>query len=317
LGLGPVLLALMIPILAPKRRAREVHFFLVSIVLVYLCSTMITPRWLLDWIDPRIAAGIRHPGVMAGMAGPLILALAAWSMDRLEIFLASSGRIFVRSFGLFLIVALAAISLMMAYVSSRRWLNLESFAVEETVIEMVQPPSQQWVQISDEHYWNVLAFDRGIRLTGTFHPWHFADKPAPPPALILTRDPNLPGTEPLSSQFTDLYIRRYPENHYAAVNIGGQAVVCPAQATGGLIRVTCDIPANGTLVVMEHTWPGWSASIDGVPAQLHGGQWLSVDLVKGSHSIEFRYLPWDVPLGLGISLIGLVLLGLWWKKRIW
>ena len=41
-------------------------------------------------------------------------------------------------------------------------------------------------------------------------------------------------------------------------------------------------------------------------------QWLSVETTAGEHTFSFRYQPWDVPLGLGISILGLVLcLGLW------
>jgi hypothetical protein len=132
--------------------------------------------------------------------------------------------------------------------------------------------------------------------------------------LILARDPPPSDWSRLDSPYQDFYVSFFPENHYAFVNTGGVLSACPAQATGGWIQVTCDLQAGGTLVVMEHSWSGWKAFVDGVPTQIKSLNWLAVDLVKGKHTIEFRYLPWDVPVGIGISLIGLVLLGIWWKK---
>jgi hypothetical protein len=34
------------------------------------------------------------------------------------------------------------------------------------------------------------------------------------------------------------------------------------------------------------------------------GNWLALAVPHGSHTIQFRYRPWDVPLGMALSLIG-------------
>ena len=52
--------------------------------------------------------------------------------------------------------------------------------------------------------------------------------------------------------------------------------MCHAEGTGGDIDVSCNSTGEGTLVVEENSWSGWRAQIDGEPAQLLEGNWLSV-----------------------------------------
>src|SRR5215468_848067 len=52
----------------------------------------------------------------------------------------------------------------------------------------------------------------------------------------------------------------------------------------------------------ENSWDGWRAWIDGQPAPIKLSAQLAVDLAPGQHTVAFRYMPWDVPLGLGLCL---------------
>jgi uncharacterized membrane protein YfhO len=54
--------------------------------------------------------------------------------------------------------------------------------------------------------------------------------------------------------------------------------------------------------------------VDGEPASLRGDRWLGVNLPAGAHTVEFRYQPWDVPLGLVLSLAGMLLAVHEWHK---
>lgn len=74
---------------------------------------------------------------------------------------------------------------------------------------------------------------------------------------------------------------------------------------GGNIDIECQADSPGTLIVMENSWSGWKAKIDGRKAALDSSPWLSVDAPAGTHSYEFRYRPWDVPLGGALSLVGI------------
>jgi hypothetical protein len=67
-------------------------------------------------------------------------------------------------------------------------------------------------------------------------------------------------------------------------------------------RASC--PAN---VVLTDAWfPGWKATVDGKPVEIekvHGGV-RSVSVQPGSHTIEMRYRPMSVILGLIMTLTG-------------
>jgi hypothetical protein len=79
-----------------------------------------------------------------------------------------------------------------------------------------------------------------------------------------------------------------------------------------------DTPADGLLVVSENYYPGWTARVDGAPVEI-----LRTDLSlrgvpirAGVHHVEFEYDPWSVKLGIGISVLTLLIcLGmLGWRR---
>jgi uncharacterized membrane protein YfhO len=66
-------------------------------------------------------------------------------------------------------------------------------------------------------------------------------------------------------------------------------------------------PDAGKLVVKENTWTGWKAWVDGERVPLIGEQWLEVNAPAGEHTYLFRYRPWDVPLGIALSIVGVIM----------
>jgi hypothetical protein len=102
---------------------------------------------------------------------------------------------------------------------------------------------------------------------------------------------------------------------YASAKLaGGRVSPCAAHGSGGMIDVTCQTAEPGQLIVEENSWSGWQAWIDGQGISLQRDQWLSVALPAGNHTFQFRYWPWDVPLGLALCLIGIALTLYWWFK---
>ena len=64
------------------------------------------------------------------------------------------------------------------------------------------------------------------------------------------------------------------------------------------------------MVVMSDTWyPGWTAMVDGKPAELLEvyGALRGVVVDKGSHRVSMVFRPWSVYLGAALTLLGLVL----------
>jgi len=93
-----------------------------------------------------------------------------------------------------------------------------------------------------------------------------------------------------------------------------QKIPCSATASGGDIDVECATNSSGKLIVTENSWTGWQANRDGIPIALDANRWLSVEAPAGSHHYEFRYRPWDVWVGLLLTLIGIVLCVRWWFR---
>jgi uncharacterized membrane protein YfhO len=115
--------------------------------------------------------------------------------------------------------------------------------------------------------------------------------------------------------FEDITVFVYPENEYALVEADGNFIPCVAQAHGGNIDVSCNTSQSGVLIVHENSWDGWYASVDGQPTQLlDNNNWLSVAAPAGQHTFSFRYRPWDVWVGLLVTVIGIILAVVWWRR---
>ncbi len=54
---------------------------------------------------------------------------------------------------------------------------------------------------------------------------------------------------------------------------------------------------------------GWKATVDGKPAKIYRADYdfRAVSLPAGSHTVVFRYSPWELPVGLVLSVIGLLM----------
>jgi hypothetical protein len=71
-----------------------------------------------------------------------------------------------------------------------------------------------------------------------------------------------------------------------------------------MIDVTCSASSVGTLIVHENQWRGWQLWVDGERRDLITDRWLSTPAEAGAHAYQFRYRPWDVLLGLLVTISG-------------
>jgi MYXO-CTERM domain-containing protein len=65
---------------------------------------------------------------------------------------------------------------------------------------------------------------------------------------------------------------------------------------------------RGILVLSDTHYPGWTATVDGHPAnilEVYGGL-RGVIAERGAHRIEMRYRPVSVYAGAALSLLGLI-----------
>jgi hypothetical protein len=327
IGWIPVTLAVLAIPLVPRAKRRILFFFVAAIGLVLLTSTGTTFR-LLSRLSMSLVAGIRYPSLIAGLAVPLIIALATWCLDLVAQF--KWPRITVKwwhyrdssqhRYALtWLVLAVPLVwSIQTAYDFSHTWLTttLTPKRVYDVVQQLAPPTDRtQWINVtSSEQYWIPVILSANLKLAYAERPWTWIEHSSPPPYHEATRQPVDINAPNYFGTVDELYLIAHPENEYAVIHAGSQRIPCMGHAVGGDIDVDCSSDADGTLTVYENSWSGWWANRDGAPIELGAGQWLSVAAPSGRHHYEFRYRPWDVPVGLALSAIGIVLCIILWRR---
>jgi hypothetical protein len=254
---------------------------------------------------------------MAGLAIPAILTLSALGLDRplnmpwMQIHFVPFPRAKRVPFDMALLVVIPlAIALASAQQFGSQW--IDTWRMESNVqhlLEALQTPDLQWVNPPfGEHFYIEPAVALGLKMHFGIRTWAWRDRELPAPVLEANRaGPPPEMTEKTVVDGIPIYAAP-PGREYAAVtHADGTRTICVAHGIGGDIDIECDLPQSGTLRVIENSWDGWAAQANGQALALMPGQWLSVDLPAGKQTIQFRYRPWDVPLGVLLFALGAVL----------
>jgi hypothetical protein len=199
------------------------------------------------------------------------------------------------------------------------FLQLHRPEIPMELIHLIPKDEAGWISVTEfNHSYNVTLPELGLKLGEVMSPFTWKDHPTPPVKFYLSNENHNETDGGLlieSGKLTSLYA--FPENSYAYIQAGDEKIPCRASALGGKIDVICDTKASGILFVTENYWTGWVADIDEVSTPLSEfSTWLSVMAPAGKHSFSFRYEPWDVWIGAGVSLVGLMLCGwLWFREE--
>lgn len=327
LGWIPVLLAVFGIKFIPRKFNHVLLFILISIGLIYLASSALPFKWLVKLI-PGLGQ-IRFTSFFSGLANPLILCLSALGLQgllnlkvpRLAVINPEGednprSRIIMNILGIVLILCLI-FSLKSAYQFGQNWLNLIPNAPSIWQIsDSLRTDSTEWITVPyGEHYWNIAALNDGLKINNAFSAQEWKDRQLPPAYLEATRDPIDPANPDFVTIIDSVSILRHDENNYAFITSGDASVIpCAAQAIGGKIDVTCPDAPAGILTVREHYWTGWNAWQDGVKTPLVPAEWLTVETPAGTHDYSFRYRPWDVWVGIALTLIGIAGCVYFWRK---
>ncbi|HYR46155.1 MAG TPA: hypothetical protein VER78_04050, partial [Thermoanaerobaculia bacterium] len=320
-GWVPVLLALWG--LGDRRGGewRREKLFLAALVILTFWLASAGPFKLLFKVLPlppliRFLSGVRNTAFMAGLAVPPILGLSAIGLDRL--FKARwPGLPSALPAGLARILSLRWLLLIPLVLALRSAWDFGKPSIRLAppfppyiagVLSSLKTPDSQWVSTPrGEHYWIEPALARGLKLANNAYlTWRWRARPSPEPALAASYAETFPGMAQASVVSGIRIFAAPPGREYAAVlHADGRRTVCSARGTGGNIDVLCDTPSAGALIVRENSWSGWKARLAGREWRLLPGRWLSVELPRGHNTIQFRYRPWDLPLGLVLCLGGL------------
>jgi hypothetical protein len=85
----------------------------------------------------------------------------------------------------------------------------------------------------------------------------------------------------------------------------GCAVAAAVRSRPGEVAVEVEAPAPGSLLVRDNFAAGWTAAVDGQPAEVRAaGRYMTVDVSAGRHSVLFRYRPPRLDAALLLTACG-------------
>ena len=305
-----------------QREHRRQILFLVTVAgIEFLVGSAVLLKWLVGFIPPL--AGIRNPSQIAGLAIPPILAIAAYGLDRLLSLnwpdLSLRNRAWpdleLRALSLkWLLVIPLIFNLRSAHHFTRHWLYTNELDDNiYALVDSLETPDLQWVATPfGEHFYIEPAIANQLKLSPGIRTWNWESTEFPVAMLEANRLGPPPDPVEVIAEVDGIPIYKRDQVAYAAVVSASDSAVCQAQGAGGWIDVKCDGSLAGTLVVQENSWTGWRAWRDGKRVQLMPGQWLRVQAPAGYHEYRFRYLPWDVPIGIAFLILGLCICGWYW-----
>jgi hypothetical protein len=168
------------------------------------------------------------------------------------------------------------------------------------------PPVQEFVR--DAGLEPRPALDPGLALFENPHalPRAFVVhrvSPAPPPAELLAAL-GAADFDPLAESYAEV------DPGFAvrsdAPKRGAPATIVRDEAR--VVEVDATLPAPGFVVLADSYYPGWRATVDGVPASILPTNHLfrGVSVPAGAHRVRFEYRPRSVPLGAALSVAGIV-----------
>jgi hypothetical protein len=321
IGWVPVILAVIGLGSAKLGLRRERVFLGIAALIEFLVGSAVLLRMSVPvWSG---LAGVRYVSLIAGLAVPAILGLSAIGLERLtrlewptlSIGSASPDRAIFGGLSLsWLLVVPLVFGLNEAYQFGHGWLTTNELGSGvATVLAQLQTPSSEWVEPPfGEHFFVESAIALGLKLSPGVMTWFWKDRPPPLPRLEAARAGPPEGVVEQIAVADGIPIYLRASENYASVQQGGVVLPCDARATAGLITVNCDTELSGDLVVEENNWVGWRAWQDGERIPLLESRWLEVKAAAGQHEYVFRYLPWDVPVGIVLAVIGLILCGWMW-----
>lgn len=322
-GWIPFMLALLCLWTTKKQDRRSLIFLVVSAALVLVVGSTLPLQWLKSAI-PGVTA-LRFITMIGGLAVPAIIALAAYSLDKLirlswpRITLIFAEELSPRyrgiSLNLILLIPLV-FAVQRAYAFSQIWLYTERLGNGVIqLLEGLETPDLQWVQTPfGEHFYIEPAVQMGMKLSPGIMTWKWDGRDFPLPVLEANRAGSPPEPVKQIDEIDGIPIYNRLDQSYALIISEGLLFPCSAHGSGGDITVECDIPQSGRLVVQENTYSGWKAWMDGEQISLLGDQWLEVEAPAGKHIYQFRYQPWDVFLGIFLSLMGILFCSYLWRS---
>ena len=135
--------------------------------------------------------------------------------------------------------------------------------------------------------------------------------------IILLMDNN---TSPGESSMTNIYVYKYNDAVMQQVLAKvGDLYYDVTKFDGTTVQGNINASKDGIMYTSIPYYKGWKAYVDGEQADIIkiGNALCGVKLSSGSHTVEFKYFPYGLKLGLIISMIGIFVAGVieFYNKR--
>jgi hypothetical protein len=316
IGWIPIALALLCLRLAQRKDYRILFFLAASAALaIFVGSTL-----PLKLLQPKLTflEGLRFAPMIGGLAVPPIVALSSYALDRLlklnwpalNLGLSLDKPLFSWALNLHWLLLIPLFFALQSGLSfSRLWLYTESIGPE--VIQLLQhlkTSDLQWVEPPfGDHVYIEPAVAMGLKLSPGIMTWRWRDREFPTAVLEANPSGPPPLADAVIEEVNGIPIYAVHNQPYAAVMGETWGKACTASGVGGDLQVSCSNSPQGFLVLQENSYTGWRAWRDGSPVPLLNSKTLQVEAPAGQHLYRFRYLPWDVPSGIALSIAGILL----------
>jgi len=316
IGWVPFLLAILGFLKFEPSKAPVAGYMLGSVVLSHLIASAVLLKEVVNFI-PWVA-NIRFAPVISGLSVPFILGFSAYGLNHLikidwSKIRPNSLKISIQ----FLLVIPILISLTSVYNFSRMVIYTESLEEDDfSTLNALKTIDAQWVNPPyGEQFFAEPAIAMGLKISPGIMPWSWRDRETPRPFLEASREDGWDDYQLISDVHgTGIYAN--PNEIYASILTDqGNVIPCSAKGIGGIIEVYCDSENNGVLTIKENYFSGWQVQINEKQANiLKEEYWLATQAPAGKNVYVFKYLPWDVPLGIILSLFGIFLCTWLWSQ---
>jgi hypothetical protein len=162
----------------------------------------------------------------------------------------------------------------------------------------------RWSIVEDQGYCTTLRRTQPVPRARVVHAAHraadstaalhavVAGTPHPLTATVVETDLALPARSPAGATGTARFVADTPD----------------------VIDLDVETSHAATLVLADAWTSGWSATVDGAPVPIVHADYAfrGVPVPAGRHTVQFRYTPPGLPLGVAISLLALLALTGWW-----
>ena len=99
----------------------------------------------------------------------------------------------------------------------------------------------------------------------------------------------------------------------------GPVAAREVRVEGGLVRAELTAPRAGVAVILEPWFPGWTATVDGVPAPVARADYafMAMAVPAGEHALRLEYHPTQLGRGLAVAAATLasLVVALAWRRR--